>query len=307
MNKRPEDIAPLPPSGGNRTRAGVLYAMAAYVTWGISPIYFKAMADVPAQEILGHRIVWSVVLLGVFLLATRRWSRALETLKDGRTHLILAATTVLIAVNWFLFIYAITTNHILQASLGYFINPLVSVVLGRLFLNERLSRLGKVSVLLAVIGVLIQLIQAGTVPFISLALAFSFGLYGLLRKIARVDSVVGLTVETALLAPMALFYLWFLHHGGAGHFWAGSLRLDGLLFAAGIITTVPLIWFTKSARRLNLTTVGFLQYIAPSLNFILAVFLYGEAFEFRDGLTFAFIWTALGIYSLDNVRRRHRR
>ena len=299
MNDHESSIRPGDPS----LRAGVLYGVAAFATWGLGPIYFKAVATVPPLEILAHRIVWSVALLALLVLFSRRWHEVRIALRTPATRNILLITTILVSGNWFTFIWAITDNHVLQASLGYYINPLVSVVLGMVFLKERLSRLGLVSILLAAIGVAFQIIQGNEVPGIALILAFSFGLYGLLRKVVAVDAMVGLTVETALLGPAALMYLFWIGKTGAGHFGTVSWHLTILLSCAGVITTLPLLWFTASARRLPLATVGFLQYLTPSFHFMLAVLVYDEAFRYYHAVTFGCIWIALAVYSYDMIRR----
>ncbi len=299
--------SPEPPTRGTSnpttaTRVGVAYGIAAYGFWGLAPIYFKAVANIPALEVLAHRIVWSVVLLAVFIAITRRWNSARNSLHPRQTRLFLLATTLLVGTNWFVFIWSVAHDLLLQASLGYFINPLVSILLGVIFLRERLSKWGMVSVGLAAVGVGWQIIQGTGVPYIALILAFSFGFYGLLRKIVRVDAVVGLTVETSLLFPLAAVYLLWLGFNGDGHFTTISWRFDGLLMFAGVMTVFPLVWFAKAARRLRLSTIGFLQYLAPSLHFLLAVFAYGEEFAWYSAVTFGCIWTALVIYSIDVVR-----
>jgi len=285
------------------TRAGVAYGIAAYTFWGLAPIYFKAISIVPPSEVLAHRIVGAAILLAAFLSLTHRWGLVLNSLRSRQTRIFLLATTVLIGTNWFLFIWAVTNNLLLQASLGYYINPLVSILLGMVFLNERLSRWGKISVALAAVAVAFQVVQGAGVPYVALILACSFGTYGLLRKIVKVDAVVGLAVETSMLFPLAAGYLLWLGLSGHGSLGTISRQFDGLLLLAGAVTTFPLVWFTKAARRLRLSTIGFLQYIGPSLHFVLAVFVYGEAFSWSSAVTFCCIWVALTIYSIDATRR----
>lgn len=285
-----------------QARAGVAYGLAAYLWWGLVPIYFKAVKDVAALEVLAHRIIWSVVLLGVLMRMFSRWQAALDALRSRRTMLTLAATTLLIAVNWFLFIWAVANDKVLQASLGYFTNPLISVLLGVIFLRERLRRWQTVSVVLAGTGVAYLALAYGEVPLVALALAFSFGFYGLLRKIVGVDALVGLTIETMLLLPLAMSYAVYLAATGQASFMSGSTTTTALLMMCGIITAVPLLWFTNAARRLRLATLGFLQYIAPTLQLLLAIALYGETFTVHHLVTFTLIWIALGIYSADALR-----
>lgn len=282
--------------------AGVLYGLAAYGWWGFAAIYFKAVKAVPPLEILAHRIVWSVIILAVLLFALRRWETIRSVLRSRTALLWLGASTVLIAVNWYTFIWAITRNHILDASLGYFINPLVSVLLGYLFFAERLRRWERVSITLAGIAVLGLTLTAGIVPWVALVLALTFGLYGLVRKKAGIASIEALAIETALLLPVALFYLFWLRGNDTlafGH----STRLDLLLIAAGPVTALPLLWFASAVRRLRLATIGLLQYIAPTLQFVLAVAIYHEPFGGPRMVAFALIWIAVAIYSADNLVR----
>ena len=286
----------------HEARVGVAYGIAAYSWWGLVPIYFKAIVHVSPLEILAHRVVWSVVLLCVLMRMYGRWRVAIEALKNRQTLITLVGTTVLIAVNWYVFIWSVETNRVLQSSLGYFINPLLNVLLGFVFLRERLRKWQMISVALAAAGVSYLTFGYGEVPWIALVLAGSFGMYGLLRKVVKVDALVGLTVETALLMPPALAYLAYITIKGDCVFGAESRSMDGLLMLAGVITAVPLLWFTNAARRLRLATLGFLQYIGPSLHFTLAVVVYGEAFTFGHMITFGCIWTALIIYSIDTAR-----
>ena len=284
------------------TRVGVAHGVAAYVWWGLVPIYFKAVTDVPALEVLAHRILWSVLLLAVWLRLRGRWSAAIAALVNPRAIVTLLVTTVLIAGNWYVFIWAVDHNEVLQSSLGYFINPLVNVLLGLVFLRERLRRWQAIAVVLAAAGVLHLTIAYGRFPWIALYLATSFGFYGLLRKTAPVDAPVGLTVETALLLPFALAYMAHAKVTGNLAFGASTRGMDLLLVLAGVVTALPLLWFTNAARRLRLVTLGFLQYLAPTGHFLLAVCLYREPFTAAHGVAFACIWAALAIYSIDTAR-----
>jgi len=276
---------------------GVAYGLAAYLFWGFVPVYFKAVAHVAALEVLAHRVVWSVVLLAILLRISGSWRSLAGAMGSRRTVLTLLGTTTLIATNWFVFIWTVAHNQVLQASLGYFINPLVNVLLGMVFLRERLRPWQTFSVLLATAGVGYQTWQLGTLPAVALLLAFTFGFYGLLRKTAPVEAVVGLTVETFLLVPLALVYLGYLWRDGALCFGHASWQTNVLLPLGGVVTAVPLLWFTHAARRLRMATLGFLQYLAPSLQFLLAVAAYDEPFTRTHMVSFACIWTALAIYS----------
>jgi chloramphenicol-sensitive protein RarD len=281
---------------------GVVYAASAFLIWGISPIYWRALRAVPAFEIILHRMVWSFFFLVPLILVMRRWKDFIDALKNYRTLLILLFTALIVGANWLLYIWAVNNNNLLQASLGYYINPLVNVVLGMVFLKERLRPPQILAVLLASSGVLYLTIYYGEFPWIALALALSFGLYGLIRKIAPVGSLVGLTVETLLLSIPALVYLFYLDSQGVGNIFRVSLKLDLLLMGCALVTATPLLFFTLGARRLYLSTVGLLQYIAPSCMFLLAVFLFREPLVKAQVVTFIFIWTALAIYSTDSFR-----
>lgn len=280
----------------------MVFGLAAYLWWGLVPIYFKAVAHVPAMEVLAHRIIWSIVLLTILMRVYGRWAAALAVLRDRGTLLTLCGSTTLLACNWFTFIWAVANDQVREASLGYFINPLVSVMLGFVFLRERLRRWQMVSVALAAVAVLLLAYSYGKPPWVALILAGSFGLYGLLRKTARADSLVGLSVETMILGPIAAAYLGYLLVSGNAVFGSLSLGTDGLLALGGVVTAVPLLWFANAARRLRLATMGFLQYIAPSMQLTLAVVAFGEAFTRAHTVTFGLIWAALAIYSVDTFR-----
>ena len=280
---------------------GVASATTAFLIWGLTVIYFKAIRAVPAIEILMHRIVWSCLFLLILVLIMKKWPEFKQVLKTGRILLILLVTTVIVASNWFVFIWAINSDQILQTSLGYYINPLVNVLLGMIFLKERLRLPQMVSVLLAAISVTYLTFQYGRLPWISLYLAFSFGFYGLIRKVAPVGALIGLTVETLLLLLPALGCLIYFDSVGAGAFLRVDIKTDVLLMCAALITAPPLLFFTAGARRLHLATVGILQYIAPSCTFLLAVFIYQEPFKMAQLWTFVLIWSALVIYSTDSV------
>jgi chloramphenicol-sensitive protein RarD len=287
---------------GRDTIAGVVYAVSAFLIWGISPIYWKALRSVPALEIILHRIVWSFFLLVPLIMIMRRWREFVLVFRNLRTLLILLFTAIIVGGNWLLYIWAVNTDRLLQASLGYYINPLVNVMLGMVFLKERLRPPQILAVVMATAGVLYLTLYYGEFPWIALTLAFSFGLYGLIRKIAPVGALVGLTVETLLLSIPALIYLFYLDRLGQGSIFRVSLKLDLMLMGCSVVTALPLLFFTLGARRLYLSTMGLLQYLAPSCMFVLAVFLFREPFTSAQVLTFILIWTALAIYSTDSVR-----
>ncbi|MCC4819596.1 chloramphenical resistance permease RarD [Vibrio lentus] len=285
-----------------RTRQGILLAVAAYTMWGIAPIYFKSLSEVSPFEILSHRVIWSFFLLAFLLHMSRGWRKVRDTLTSKPKMLYLVATSILVGANWLIFIWAVNSNHMLDASLGYYINPLINVLLGMFFLGERLRKLQWFAVSLAAIGVIIQLIAFGSVPIVAIALAFSFGFYGLLRKKVSLEAQTGLFIETLVMLPIAATYLLFIADSATSDFSMNPMQLNLLLVAAGVITTVPLLCFTGAATRLKLSTLGFFQYIGPSLMFLLAVLIYGEAFTSDKAITFAFIWGALVIFSFDGLR-----
>ena len=285
-----------------RTRQGILLAIGAYTMWGIAPIYFKSLSEVSPLEILSHRVVWSFFLLALLLQVGRGWRKVRDTLTSKPKMMFLVATSLLVGANWLIFIWAVNANHMLDASLGYYINPLINVLLGMFFLGERLRKLQWCAVALAAIGVLIQLIAFGSIPVVAIALAFSFGFYGLLRKKVNLEAQTGLFIETLVMLPAAAIYLLFIADTATSDFLANPMQLNLLLVAAGVITTLPLLCFTGAATRLKLSTLGFFQYIGPSLMFLLAVLIYGEAFTMDKAITFAFIWGALVIFSFDGLR-----
>ena len=304
------DAAPIStaraPGPAKRSRTGALYALCAFLAWGFNPVYFKAVAEVPVVEIVAHRILWALLLVAMVVSIGRQWPAVARALFDRRAMTALVASTVLLSSNWGLYVWAVAHERILETSIGYFINPMVSVLLGVVFLGERLNRVQMVAVALAVAGVAYLTLNYGQAPWIALYLAGSFGLYGLIRKIAPVNAIGGLFIETLILAPLALGYLVWLHVTGAGSFGRESIGFDVLLIASGPVTALPLLWFSAAARRLNLSTVGFFQYIAPSTQFLLAVFVYGEPFTPAHAVTFPLIWTALAIFTADAVRRQRR-
>jgi chloramphenicol-sensitive protein RarD len=290
----------------NPVNRGVIYGASAYVTWGIIPIFWKFLeqvGDVGAVEIVVHRIVWTLVFAVAALGAWQRLPKLWAVLKQPKVVLALAVSAILIAVNWGLFIWAVTADRIIDTSLGYYINPLVSFVLGVVWLGERLTKLQLVAIGLAVLGVLNQTVAVGYLPWISLALAFSFGFYGLIRKTVPVESLEGLTVEALLLAPLSLGYIVYLVSTGAGAFLHQGIGLDLLLILAGPLTAIPLLLFAAGARLVRLSTMGFLQYLAPSISLLVAVFLYHEPFTQAHAVTFALIWSALALVTWEAFRR----
>jgi len=287
---------------------GVIYAGAAFLIWGLAAVYWKELKSVPPLEIIAHRVAWSFFFLLPLIVLQRQWAEFAAILRNLRVLSIFMTSAILVAANWLIYVWAVNNDHLLQASLGYYINPLVNVVLGMVFLKERLRLPQVLAVLLAATGVLYLTIQYGQFPWIAMSLAMSFGLYGLIRKVAPASSLVGLAVETLLLSLPAIGYLFYLDFQGRGSIFQVSLNLDLLLIGCGPLTAVPLLFFTAGAKRLYLATVGLMQYIGPSGMFLLAVFYYHEPFSTTQVWTFVMIWSALAIYSTDSVIyfRRHR-
>lgn len=287
----------------NDNNSGVFNALAAYSMWGLAPLYFKLLEHVSAPEILVHRIIWSFVLLVIIVLAMGNWRKVQRILVNPKMLAWLLLTSVILGANWLIFIWAINNDHLLEASLGYFINPLFSVALGMIFLGERLRKWQKIAVLFALSGVIIQLISVGNVPIIALGLAGTFGIYGLFRKKLMVESVPGLLIESALMLPLAIVYWLVFMDTPTSNMMINDSALNITLIAAGLVTTAPLICFTAAAKRLSLATLGFFQYLGPTIMFILAFILFKEQLIFEKLLTFVFIWFAIAIYSWDSIRK----
>src|SRR5437588_3108949 len=285
------------------SRGGIAFGLAAYGLWGLMPLFFYLLRHIPPVEILGQRVVWCGLLLAGVLTLTRRWGELARCLRSPRTLGTLTLTTLLIAANWFAYIYGVNTGRTVQTSLGYFINPLLNVVLGMAFFRERLRRGQAAALAIACVGLAILLSTTSEVPWIAFTVATSFALYGLFRKtIPTVDGIVGLTAETLLLSPLAVAFLAYLGATQGLSLGAFDRTTDSLLLATGVVTAVPLICFAEAARRLRLATLGFLQYLAPSLQFLLAVAVLGEPLSRTQLVSFACIWAALFVYSLDSLR-----
>jgi chloramphenicol-sensitive protein RarD len=277
------------------SRQGFIYGVAAYGLWGVLPIYFKLLKAVPPVDIVAQRVLWSIPVLALMVSATGGWTKVRQAMRERKTMVLLFASAALIGVNWVLYVYAVNSGHILAGSLGYYLNPLANVLLGRLVLKERLTKLQWVAVAIAAAGIAVLAVQALSQLWISLTLCASFATYGLVRKVAPVDALPGLTIETLLLAPLSLAWLVFSLGSGKPSF--GISTNDALLLAlAGLVTATPLLLFTAAARRLRLSTLGMLQFLAPTFQFVIAVFVYGELFTRAHAIAFAAIWSALAIY-----------
>jgi len=281
---------------------GILFALAAYGMWGLVPVYFKAVDHISPLEVVAHRIIWSVAFLALFIAATGRWHDVLCSLRQKRLVMGLTLSALVVSLNWLVFIWAVGQERILETALGYFINPLISVLLGMVFLQERLRTMQWLAIALAATGVGYQLILLGNLPWVALVLACSFGLYGLLRKRLAVDAFSGLLIETLLLSPVALGYLLWIAAQSEMKFLESSNNI-WLLLAAGLVTSLPLICFAAGARRLTLTLNGLLQYIAPSIAFLLAVWVYNEPLDSDKLITFACIWLGLILFTVESLMR----
>ncbi|MEI6895857.1 MAG: EamA family transporter RarD [Colwellia sp.] len=292
------------PLESNSSRNGALSALCAYLLWGFAPIYFKLLSAIEPSEIVMHRVIWSVIFLLVMVVAMKKWSQVVAICLQPKLLLQLSLSATFLALNWLVFIWAVNNNHLLDASLGYFINPIFNVVLGVVFFHERLRRNQLVAVGLALVGVLIQLIALGTLPITSLILATSFAIYGLIRKKIPVNSFVGLFIESLIMLPIAVIYWCFFLNSSTANMAINTTHLNFTLIMAGIVTTAPLLFFTVAAKRLTLSTLGFFQYLGPSIMFLLATFYYNETMKIAELITFMFIWSALILYSLDSFKQR---
>lgn len=285
---------------------GYLYGIGAYLIWGFLPIYWKALHDIPAIESLSSRIVWSLVLILLLLAVRQHWRWLPPALKNRRVMLTFLLSGSILALNWATYIWAVNANHVIETSLGYFINPLVSVMLGVWFLQEKLRRGQWTAVVIAALGVLYLTLIHGSLPWIALTLAITFAIYGYIRKTAPLGALEGLTLETAWLFLPALAVLLYLQQQGQGHLAQGNWQLTLLLMGTGLITAVPLLWFSTAARLIPLSSIGLLQYIAPTCQFIIGVFLYDEPFTNAQLVGFCCIWLALLIYTTEGVRYNRR-
>mgnify|MGYP000082504926 CR=1 FL=1 len=299
----------LPAAQDFNHQKGMLAAFGAFALWGVFPLYFKTLGHVPVFEILANRILWSLVLVFVLVAITGRFLHLKAAISDPKTMVIFLGSTALIGLNWTVFVWAIANDRVLEAGLGYYINPLVSVALGMIFFAERMNRWQALAIFLAVCAVMLMTVVLGELPWVSLVLAFSFGFYGLLRKKAQAESTVGLMIETGILVPFSIAYLVYLSAIGGlqgGQIGDSFYELNSFLLLAGtgLVTGVPLILFSYGAQRLRLATVGIMQYIAPSIQVVLAVFVFEEYFSQVQFMAFSLIWLGLIIYTVDGIRNR---
>jgi chloramphenicol-sensitive protein RarD len=285
----------------NEKTTGVLYAVTAYVLWGILPVYWKFVGSVSSIEILSNRIVWAFVFTILIIIVTKQWNELKFIAKDKKQMFYIFIASILIAINWGLYIWAVNSDKIVDASLGYYINPLLAVALGVVIFKEKLSYWTGAALTIALIGVIIKTVQYGKIPWISLGLAISFGLYGAIKKSVKANSIVGLTLETAMLTPIAAAYIVSRQVSGVSAFNTEGKLVIIMLIGAGVVTAIPLLLFASSARRLPLSLIGFTQYISPTISLIIGIFVYNEGFTTVDMIAFGFIWAALIVYSFSQI------
>lgn len=297
--KRLEVMSPKSGSGSNA--AGIMYAVIAFTAWGFLPLYWHSLNKVPAAEILAHRILWSFVFSGSLLIIYGRWKNVRELI-SGRSGIpAILLSSVLISANWFIYIWAINNNHVVETSLGYYINPLFNVFLGVVVLGERLNSWQAASLVTAFLGVTVLTVEYGKVPWIALCLALTFGLYGLVKKLTVLDSLTGLVLETLLVAPAAVFYLMNKHFQGTAALGTAATGTVILLILSGVVTALPLLWFAQAAKLIPLSTVGFAQYLSPSITLVLGILVFHEPFTKAEAISFGLIWAALFLYSVSKT------
>ena len=279
---------------------GILYGIGAYALWGLFPLYWKQLHVVPALQVIGHRIGWSFILLMVYIVITKQWKDFRSVAFAPKTIGIYSIAAVLLSLNWLTYVWGVNSGFIVETSLGYYINPLLSVLLGVIFLHERLRPLQWIPVGIAAIGVGYLTFVYGRLPWIALSLAFSFGFYGFVKKLSPLGSLYGLTLETGLVFPIALIYLVFVGFSGTGAFTQDGARVDWFLIGSGVATTIPLLMFASAAKQIPLTIIGLLQYVAPTLQFLIGIFIYKEPFDHSHLVGFGIVWAALIIFAVES-------
>ncbi|MGB0866643.1 MAG: EamA family transporter RarD [Granulosicoccaceae bacterium] len=288
----------------NPQQLGFAYALLAYGMWGSFPLFFHLLAEISSTQVIAQRILWSLVFCALLLTFLRRWPRALTALRDGKLVLMLTCSALLVGLNWWIYVAAVARGEVVASSLGYFMTPLCSVALARIFLKEQMNHYQRVAIALAVVGVLYFVAKIGSLPWVSLSLAVSFAIYGLIRKQTVVGPLSGLFVETLVLAPLALGYLIWQSHLGQNQFVQNGGFITLLLISAGVLTALPLLAFAAAAERLSLTVLGFMMYLNPSLQFFFAITVLGESINRDQLISFCFIWVALIVFSLGSLPRR---
>ncbi|RDY66656.1 EamA family transporter RarD [Halobacillus sp. SY10] len=290
----------------NEEKLGIFYTAGAYILWGVLPIYWKMIQEIPAFEILAHRIVWSFLFMGIVIMIARKQKEFMrecrQIIKNKKQLVGITLASITISINWVTYILAVNTDHVVEASLGYYINPLVSILLGMIVLKEKFSKAQWLAFLLAALGVIYMTVNFGSVPWLALLLAFSFGSYGLLKKLVPLNAMFGLTIETLIVTPVALVFLFQQQTGqwSTIDFWSWT---TAIVFGAGIVTAIPLLLFSAGAKRIPLSMVGFLQYFAPTIMLIIGIFLYDEPFTDVHAVSFTLIWAGLAVYTVTRMKR----
>ncbi len=284
-----------------KNKAGILYGASSFALWGILPLYWKLLQAVPPLEILYHRIFWSFIVMVSVVFLSKKWNDMVVIISDIRKLIPVFFCGILISINWYIYIYAVNTEQVIEASMGYYMNPLVIVLLGVTVFKERLNRWQLSAIVLAALGVIIVTVQYGRVPWIALVLACSFATYGLVKKMVAVDSITGLTMETLIVMPVALFFILKLETGGTGTFVTAPFALSLILAGSGIVTATPLLLYARGIEKTTFSMIGFLQYIAPSINLFLGIFVFREHFTLSHLISFCFIWAGLVIFTMSNV------
>lgn len=285
------------PSKISEKTLGFIYGLLAFTAWGFLPLYWKMLQQIPAGEILAHRVLWSFIFVTCVIMSLKKLASLKQFLLEKKKLLVIVICSLLISINWFTFIWAVNSNYVIEASMGYYILPIVSVFLGVAFLKERITLWQCLAVGMALIGIIIITVEYGRVPWVALVLAVSFGLYGLAKKLLKAEPLLGLALETAIITPAALGYIILKHFQGLGALGEGSLTVSLLLIGAGIATATPLLWFAESAKRIELSTIGFMEYIAPTISLFLGIFVFKEEFTKIHFISFTCIWIAIAIYS----------
>ncbi|MDH4616843.1 EamA family transporter RarD [Brevibacillus sp. AY1] len=285
-------------------RRGVVYAVIAYLVWGLLPLYWNVFQTVGAFEILAHRILWSFVFVGIVLLIKKRWRSMINALSGAKVRGAMILSSILISANWLIYIWAVNNEKVLETSLGYYMNPLLSVFFGVIFLRERLQLGQWIALTLAAIGVLYNTLQYGEVPWVAIALALSFALYGLAKKKVQVDALTGVACETLLIVPVALLYLSAIQANGTATAWDMQGWQILLLTLTGVATVLPLFWFAEATKTLPLSTIGFIQYLSPTISMFSAIFIFGEPFTITHIISFSFIWAALIVFTISSLRKK---
>lgn len=280
---------------------GIGYGLLACISWGLLPLYWKLLDKIPSDQILAHRIFWSFIFVLGIITFTSRWNDLKSILSNRKNVILIFFSSMVISINWFTYIWAVNSNHVVEASMGYFINPLLVILLGVIVLKEKLNILQYLALVLACIGVIVIAVQYGKIPWIALTLAVSFSIYGLIKKTFIIDSILALALETIILTPLALAFLIFKQMKGIGVFGVIPFSTLIILMLSGVATATPLLWFAKGAKRVKMSTMGFLQYISPTLSLILGIFVFKEPFTKTHFISFSFIWIALIVYSISKT------